>query len=300
MLNDIAVCRETNLEGLKLLGRGKVRDIYEFEDKLLLVATDRISAFDVVLPTAIPMKGAVLTQLSQFWFDMMGDLVPNHLISTRVEEFPPELQRFSEVLRLRSMLSVRAKMFPVECVARGYLAGSGWKEYRENGTVCGIRLPKGLRECDRLPEPLFTPATKAESGHDLNISFDEAVNIVGKEVAERLRELTLSIYSRAVDFALARGIIIADVKFEFGIHDGRIILCDELITPDSSRFWPLSGYAPGKSQPSFDKQFVRDYLEEINFDKKPPGPELPPEVVKGTTEKYVEAYRLLTGKELLG
>ncbi|NLT66600.1 MAG: phosphoribosylaminoimidazolesuccinocarboxamide synthase [Acidobacteria bacterium] len=300
MLNNIAVSRETNLEGLKLLGRGKVRDIYEFEDKLLLVATDRISAFDVVLPTAIPMKGAVLTQLSQFWFDMMGDLVPNHLISTRVEEFPPELRRFREVLRLRSMLSVRAKMFPVECVARGYLAGSGWKEYRESGTVCGIRLPKGLRECDRLPEPLFTPATKAESGHDLNISYDEAVTIVGKEVAERLRELTLSIYGRAVDYALARGIIIADVKFEFGIHDGRIILCDELITPDSSRFWPLSGYAPGKSQPSFDKQFVRDYLEQIKFDKKPPGPELPPEVVKGTTKKYVEAYRLLTGKELLG
>ena len=198
------------------------------------------------------------------------------------------------------MLSVRAKMFPVECVARGYLAGSGWKEYRESGTVCGIRLPKGLRECDRLPEPLFTPATKAESGHDLNISYDEAVTIVGKEVAERLRELTLSIYGRAVDYALARGIIIADVKFEFGIHDGRIILCDELITPDSSRFWPLSGYAPGKSQPSFDKQFVRDYLEQIKFDKKPPGPELPPEVVKGTTKKYVEAYRLLTGKELLG
>jgi phosphoribosylaminoimidazole-succinocarboxamide synthase len=289
---------QTELEGLKLLRRGKVRDIYEYEDKILLIATDRISAFDVVLPTAIPMKGAVLTQLSQFWFEMMRDIVPNHLISTNVDNFPEGLQKFRDVLRLRSMLSVNAEMFPVECVARGYMAGSGWKEYKESGSVCGIPLPAGLRECDRLPEPIFTPATKAESGHDLNISFEESVKIVGLENATKLRDLTLAIYNRAVEYALPRGIIIADVKFEFGICNGEIILCDELLTPDSSRFWPRASYCPGKPQPSFDKQYVRDYLEQIHFDKKPPGPELPPTVVRGTTEKYLEAYRLITGAPL--
>ena len=289
---------QTDLSGLKLLRRGKVRDLYEYGDKLLLIATDRISAFDVVLPTAIPMKGAVLTQLSQFWFAMMSDIVPNHLISTEVDKFPEDLQRFREVLRLRSMLSVKAEMFPVECVARGYLAGSGWAEYKESGSVCGIPLPAGLRECDRLPEPIFTPATKAESGHDINISFDEAVKIVGHEKATKLRELTIQIYKRAAEYALPRGIMIADVKFEFGIYDGKIILCDELLTPDSSRFWPRASYRPGKPQPSFDKQYVRDYLEQIHFDKKPPGPELPQTVVRGTTEKYLEAYRLLTGSSL--
>jgi len=292
------VISQTDLSGFKLLRRGKVRDIYEYGDKLLLVATDRISAFDVILPTAIPMKGAVLTQLSQFWFEMMRDIVPNHLIGTDVDKFPEDLQRFREVLRLRSMLSVKAEMFSVECVARGYLAGSGWTEYKESRSVCGIPLPEGLRECDRLPEPIFTPATKAESGHDINISFDKTVKIIGQENATKLRNLTIQIYKRAAEYALPRGIIIADVKFEFGIYDGKIILCDELLTPDSSRFWPRASYRPGKPQPSFDKQYVRDYLEQIHFDKKPPGPELPPAVVRGTTEKYLEAYRLLTGSPL--
>ena len=293
------VCIQTELSGLKLLRRGKVRDIYEYGDKILLIATDRISAFDVVLPTPIPMKGAVLTQLSQFWFDMMRDIVPNHLFSTNVDNFPADLQQFRDVLYLRSMLSVQAEMFAVECVARGYLAGSGWKEYQESGSVCGIKLPAGLRECDRLPEPIFTPATKAESGHDLNISFEESARIIGKEHATKLRDLTIAIYNRAVEYALSKGIIIADVKFEFGIYKDNIILCDEVLTPDSSRFWPLAGYRPGGPQPSFDKQYVRDYLEEIHFNKKPPAPELPPAVVKGTTEKYLEAYRLLTGKPLV-
>jgi phosphoribosylaminoimidazole-succinocarboxamide synthase len=293
------VCIQTELSGLKLLRRGKVRDLYEYGDLILLIATDRISAFDVVLPTPIPMKGAVLTQLSQFWFDMMHDLVPNHLISTNVADFPADLQKFRDVLHLRSMLSVQAEMFAVECVARGYLAGSGWKEYQESGSVCGIKLPAGLRECDRLPEPIFTPATKAESGHDLNISFEESARIIGKENATRLRDLTIAIYNRAVEYALSKGIIIADVKFEFGIYKDKIILCDEVLTPDSSRFWPLDSYRPGGPQPSFDKQYVRDYLEEIHFNKQPPAPELPPAVVKGTTDKYLEAYRLLTGKPLV-
>ncbi len=298
MSNGPNICYQTELQGLKQPRRGKVRDIYEFEDNVLLVATDRISAFDVVLPTPIPMKGAVLTQLSRFWFDMMRDIVPNHLISADVNEFPAELQHYKEVLNLRSTLAVKAEMFPVECVARGYITGSGWKEYREKGSVCGIALPPGLRECDRLPEPIFTPATKAETGHDENISYEEAESLIGQGNAARLRELTLKLYSRAVEHALSKGIIIADVKFEFGIYKGDIILCDELLTPDSSRFWPLSEYQPGKSQPSFDKQYVRDYLEQIHFDKKPPGPELPPSVIEGTTEKYLEAYRLLTGSPL--
>jgi phosphoribosylaminoimidazole-succinocarboxamide synthase len=299
MSNGSSICYRTELKGLKQPRRGKVRDIYEYEDKVLLVATDRISAFDVVLPTPIPMKGAVLTQLSRFWFDRMRDLVPNHVISTDVSDFPEELQPFRDILDLRSTLVVKADMFPVECVARGYITGSGWKEYKENGSVCGISLPAGLRECDRLPEPIFTPATKAESGHDENISFEAAAGIIGSENVARLKELTLKLYSRAVEHALSRGIIIADVKFEFGIYNGEIILCDELLTPDSSRFWPMDGYQPGKSQPSFDKQYVRDYLEQINFDKKPPGPELPPSVVEGTTTKYLEAYRLLTGAPLI-
>jgi phosphoribosylaminoimidazole-succinocarboxamide synthase len=293
------VCIQTDLDGLKLRGRGKVRDIYEYEDRLLLIATDRISAFDVVLPTAIPMKGAVLTQLSRFWFEMMSDIVPNHLISADIDDFPDDLRQYREVLHLRSMLAVKAEMFPIECVARGYLAGSGWKDYRENGSVCGIPLKPGLKECDRLPEPIFTPATKAEAGHDINISFDDAAGMVGVENAAKLKDLTIRIYNRASEYALSKGIVISDVKFEFGIHNGEIILCDELLTPDSSRFWPRSSYQPGRAQPSFDKQYVRDYLEQINFDKKPPGPELPPEVVKGTTDKYLEAYRLLTGSPLI-
>jgi len=299
MTKEPNICFQTELEGVKLLRRGKVRDIYEYGDKLLLVATDRISAFDVVLPTPIPFKGAVLTQLSRFWFGEMRDLIPNHLISADVDEFPAELKKFRDALNLRSMLTVNAEMFPVECVARGYLAGSGWKEYQKSGTACGIPLPAGLKECDRLPEPIFTPATKAETGHDMNISFEQAAGIIGKESASRLRDLTIGIYSRAAEYALRRGIIIADVKFEFGVYNGEIILCDEVLTPDSSRFWPLAEYRPGKNPPSFDKQYVRDYLEEINFNKQPPAPELPVTVVKGTMDKYLEAYRLLAGKPLV-
>jgi phosphoribosylaminoimidazole-succinocarboxamide synthase len=293
------VCVETNLPGLKLFRRGKVRDVYEYHDKLLMIATDRVSAFDVVLPTPIPLKGAVLTQLSRFWFGMMSDIVPNHLISADVADFPADLGRHGNILAQRSMLLRRAEMFPVECVVRGYLAGSGWKEYRETGTVCGIRLPRGLLECDKLPNPIFTPATKADTGHDINIPFEEMVRIVGEKHAGTLRDLTFAIYARASEYALARGIIIADVKFEFGLHQNSVMLCDEVLTPDSSRFWPLSGYEPGRPQPSFDKQFVRDYLEEIRFDKRPPGPDLPESVVQGTTQKYLEAYRLLTGSSLM-
>ncbi len=293
------VCVQTDLQGLRLLRRGKVRDVYEYRDKILLIATDRISAFDVVLPTPIPMKGAVLTQLSRFWFDMMKDIVPNHVLSADAAEYPEDLRVHRSVLDLRSMLVLKAEMFPVECVVRGYLAGSGWKDYKSHGAICGIPLPPGMRECDRLPQPIFTPATKAESGHDLNISFDAMVEMVGRERAEKLRDLTLKIYLRAADYALPRGIIIADAKFEFGTHAGEIILCDEILTPDSSRFWPRVSYRPGRPQPSFDKQYVRDYLEEIKFNKQPPGPELPPTVVKGTSQKYLEAYRLLTGSPLL-
>jgi phosphoribosylaminoimidazole-succinocarboxamide synthase len=292
------LCVQTNLPGLKLFRRGKVRDVYEYQDQLLMIATDRVSAFDVVLPTPIPFKGAVLTQLSRFWFGMMSDIVPNHLISAEVAEFPEDLRKHEKILAQRSMLLRRAEMFPVECVVRGYLAGSGWKEYRETGTVCGIRLPAGLRECDRLPNPIFTPATKAETGHDINIPFEEMVRIVGEKHARKLRDLTFAVYGRAFEYALPKGIIIADVKFEFGLHSGAVMLCDEVLTPDSSRFWPLDGYDPGKAQPSFDKQFVRDYLEEIHFNKRPPGPELPSSVVQGTTQKYLEAYRLLTGHSL--
>jgi phosphoribosylaminoimidazole-succinocarboxamide synthase len=287
------------LKGLRLFRRGKVRDVYEVGDRLLMIATDRISAFDVVLPTPIPMKGAVLTQLSRFWFGMMEDIVSHHLISTEVEDFPEVLWPYRDLLRLRSMLVSKAKIFPVECVARGYLAGSGWKEYRENGTVCGVRLPRGLLECDRLPEPIFTPATKAETGHDLNISFEEMAKIVGAGSAEQLRDLTFGVYRRAADYALQKGIIIADVKFEFGLRNGRVILCDEILTPDASRFWPLASYHPGGPQPSFDKQYVRDYLEQIRFNKRPPAPELPEAVAKATSEKYLEAYRLLTGTSLV-
>ncbi|MBM3791019.1 MAG: phosphoribosylaminoimidazolesuccinocarboxamide synthase [Acidobacteria bacterium] len=298
MKDKVNVCVETELKGLHLFRRGKVRDIYEVGDKLLMIATDRISAFDVVLPTPIPMKGAVLTQMSRFWFDRMQDVVPNHLVSADVDEFPPELQAHKDLLRHRSMWVIKADIFPVECVARGYLSGSGWKEYRESGTVCGIRLPAGLRESDRLDVPIFTPATKAHTGHDINISFEEMIETVGLGYAERLRDLTLDLYSRAAAYALDRGIIIADTKFEFGLHQEDIVLCDEVLTPDASRFWPKAQYEPGRGQPSFDKQYVRDYLERIRFNKRPPAPELPDEVARATSEKYLEAYRLLTGSEL--
>jgi len=294
----MAAVKETHLPGLKLVSRGKVRDIYEHGEDLLLVATDRISAFDVVLPQPIPDKGKVLHQVSAFWFRWCRALVPNHTLADRVAEFPADLQAHREVLAGRTALVRRARMYPIECVARGYLSGSGWKEYREHGTVCGIRLPQGLRESDRLPQAIFTPATKEETGHDLNISFDGAVRIIGPEAAETLRHLTLEIYNRAAAHAEQRGIIIADTKFEFGLIDGKVAICDEMLTPDSSRFWPKDEYRPGGPQPSFDKQFVRDYLESIRWDKTPPAPDLPDDVVQGTRRRYIEALEILTGSSL--
>ncbi len=290
---------QTEIPDLKLFRRGKVRDVYEYGDHLLMIATDRISAFDVVLPTPIPLEGrrpdAALALLVRD--DARRRAEPRWSART-CRSFPPDLQRYRTELDRRSMLLLKADMFPVECVARGYLAGSGWKEYKESGAVCGTPLPPGLRECDRLPEPIFTPATKAETGHDINIPFEEMERRIGAGHAAALRDLTLEIYRRAAEYALPRGIIIADVKFEFGLHNGEIMLCDEVLTPDSSRFWMRSSYRPGRPQPSFDKQYVRDYLESIHFDKRPPGPELPEAVVRGTTEKYLEAYRLLTGAPL--
>jgi phosphoribosylaminoimidazole-succinocarboxamide synthase len=290
----------TALEGLTLHRRGKVRDVYEIDDRLLIVATDRISAFDYVLGSGIPDKGKVLTQLSGFWFDRMGDLVPHHLMSMDVQTFPEPARRHAEQLRGRTMLVRKTDPVPIECVARGYLSGSGWKEYQQTGRVCGIALPSGLRESDRLPEPIFTPATKAETGHDVNISEEEAGRLVGADLVSRLKRLTLEIYSRGVAHAESKGIIIADTKFEFGLAGptNEIVLIDEVLTPDSSRFWPRDQYEPGHGQPSFDKQYVRDYLEEIKWNKQPPVPSLPDDVIRRTREKYVEAFRLLSGGEL--
>jgi phosphoribosylaminoimidazole-succinocarboxamide synthase len=294
---------ETHFPDLQLHGRGKVRDIYRVGDELLLVATDRISAFDYVLGSGIPDKGKVLTQLSAFWFERMGDLVPHHVIETDASRFPAVLQPHADVLRGRSMLCRRTRPIPVECVARGYLSGSGWKEYRQTGMVCGVKLPSGLQESDRLPEPIFTPATKAESGHDINISEHEAGSIVGYELIARLKALTLEIFRRGCEHAESKGIIIADTKFEFGLIGAGdpatdVVLIDEVLTPDSSRFWPKDQYKPGGAVPSFDKQFVRDYLEEIKWDKQPPVPSLPEAVVARTRDKYVEAFRRLSGREL--
>jgi phosphoribosylaminoimidazole-succinocarboxamide synthase len=290
---------ETNLPGLTLLGRGKVRDIYEVEGKLLLVASDRLSAFDVVLPDGIPGKGKVLTQISAFWFGKLADIVPNHMISVDVMDFPPAARNHEEVLSGRAMLCRKARPLPVECVVRGYLSGSGWAEYREKGEVCGIPVPGGLPESARLPEPIFTPATKEEKGkHDMNIPFTRMVEIVGKETAENARAASLEIYRRAADYARGRGIIIADTKFEFGVADGKLILIDEVLTPDSSRFWPAEGYHPGGAQKSFDKQFVRDYLLTLPWNKTAPGPKLPDDVIANTAEKYREAMRILTGKDI--
>jgi phosphoribosylaminoimidazole-succinocarboxamide synthase len=295
-----SVVLETQLDGLTLSRRGKVRDVYDLGSHLLIVATDRISAFDYILGSGIPDKGKVLTQLSAFWFDHVGDLLPHHVVAVDVDQFPAVCQPHRDVLRGRSMLVRKTDPLPVECVARGYISGSGWKDYKASGAVCGILLPPGLRESDRLPEALFTPATKAESGHDENISEAAAGEIVGGDLIKRLRELTLAIYARGVDHAATCGIIIADTKFEFGLlpGSGDLILIDEVLTPDSSRFWPQDQYAPGTSQPSFDKQFVRDYLEEIGWNKQPPVPTLPPEVVSRTRDKYLEAYRRLTGRAL--
>lgn len=290
---------ETELAPLTLYARGKVRDIYSVGEHLLLVATDRISAFDHVLATGIPGKGKVLTQLSLFWFNFLKDIVPNHLITADFNEYPQELAGYRDELEGRSMLVKRAQMFPVECVVRGYLSGSGWKDYQATGSVCGIQLPAGLRESDRLPEPIFTPASKSLDGeHDINISFDEMVARIGAHNAERLRDLTLAIFRKASAYAEQHGLILADTKFEFGLAAEGIILADEVLTPDSSRFWPRDQYAPGGPQPSFDKQFVRDYLESIHWNKQAPAPALPPDVVARTQEKYLEAFRLLTGTSL--
>ncbi len=288
----------TQLEGVKLLNRGKVRDIYDLEDSLLIVATDRLSAFDVVMPTPIPDKGHVLTGLSLFWFEKTREIVEDHLISADVERYPAALRPYTDILAGRSMLVKKTEVLPIECVVRGYLAGSGWKEYRDKGTVCDIALPAGLLESDSLPEPIFTPATKAESGHDENISADQAAAMVGRETFESVRKTAIEIYQMAVDCALSRGIILADTKFEFGLHEGRLILIDEVLTPDSSRFWDAADYSPGRSQASFDKQFVRDWLESINWNKQPPAPELPEEVVEGTRRRYLEAYRRICGRPL--
>jgi phosphoribosylaminoimidazole-succinocarboxamide synthase len=289
---------QTDFPELTLHARGKVRDLYSLNGQLLFVATDRISAFDYVLATGIPEKGRVLTQLSLFWFDFLKDVVKNHLVTASVDEYPAPLKKYADDLRGRSMLVTKAQMIDIECVARGYLSGSGWKEYQKTGEVCGIKLPSGLKESDKLPEPIFTPATKALTGHDENISIEEMAKRTGKELAEKLRDLTLKIYKTAADYAAGRGIIIADTKFEFGQTSQGLILADEVLTPDSSRFWPADKYLPGKAQESFDKQFVRDYLEAIKWNKQPPAPSLPEDVARKTSEKYIEAYRILAGREL--
>ncbi len=290
------VLRETKFAGLSPAARGKVRDIYDAGDKLLIVATDRLSAFDVILPTPIPDKGRVLTQLSLFWFDLLRDVIPNHVLSAT--EFPAPFDAYHEELAGRSMLVRKVAPLPIECVVRGYVSGSGWKDYQRTGAICGIALPPGLRESDRLPEAIFTPATKAATGHDENISFERVASLIGNERARAVRDVSLEIYRRAATYAEPRGILLADTKFEFGLLKDELIWIDEALTPDSSRFWPAMQYEPGGPQASFDKQFVRDYLESIHWPKTPPGPELPPEVVAATRGKYREAYRILTGREL--
>jgi len=286
------------LPGLKKISQGKVRDIFEFGEHLLIVTSDRISAFDRVLPNGIPTKGMVLNQISLFWFDHLREVVPGHVISGRVDDMPAELQAHRDVLHGRSMLVHRAQVLPVECIVRGYLAGSGWKEYRQAGTVCGIRLPEGLQESSPLPEPIFTPSTKAEEGHDENITFERMCEIIDPALARQVRDISLDLYGRATEFARRKGIIIADTKFEFGMVDGRLTLVDEVLSPDSSRFWPAAEYAPGRSQPSFDKQFVRDALNGMGWDHQPPAPPLPDEIIRRTAEKYLEAFQRLTGKDL--
>jgi phosphoribosylaminoimidazole-succinocarboxamide synthase len=294
---------KTELPGVEPFARGKVRDLYALGDRLLIVASDRISAFDVVLPSGIPDKGRILTQLSVFWFEFLRDLVPTHFLTATVDEFPQAARRHRAQLEGRAMLVRRAQVVPIECVVRGYLAGSGWKEYRQTGRICGVRLPAGLRESEQLPEPIFTPATKATSGHDQNISFDQMVQQVGGALAEELRSLSLGIFRKAADYARSRGLLLADTKFEFGHEVGsessqRLLLVDEVLTPDSSRFWAADGYQPGRPQPPFDKQLVRDYLEKSGWNKQPPAPSLPSDIIEATRERYLEAYRRLTGREL--
>lgn len=301
MKNTITPLLTTNIPELKLCNRGKVRDIYEINNALLIVATDRISAFDVVLPSGIPYKGQVLTGLSEFWFNYTSRIMENHLITTQIEQMGnPVISQHKNTLAGRSMLVKKVKVVPVECVVRGYLAGSGWKEYQKSHSICGIKLPPGLQESDQLPEPIFTPSTKATVGHDENITFSQVAGMVGKKLAEELKEKSLKLYLLARDYALERGIIICDTKFEWGITgDNTTILIDEALTPDSSRFWPQDGYEPGKAQHSYDKQFIRDYLEGIHWDKKPPAPVLPPEIIQKTSDKYLNAYKALTGKSLI-
>ncbi|MBI5099745.1 MAG: phosphoribosylaminoimidazolesuccinocarboxamide synthase [Nitrospirae bacterium] len=289
------VVLKTDMPDIGTPRRGKVRDIYDLGEHLLLVVTDRVSAFDVVLPDGIPGKGKVLTAISVFWFKMMEDLVSNHIIAIDVKDFPQKLQKYRDILKGRSLLVKKARVLPVECIVRGYLSGSGWKSYQNDGTVCGIKLQAGMLESSKIESPIFTPSTKAESGHDMNISFDEMKKIVGEDTAQRLKDLTLQIYGKARDFAEKKGIIIADTKMEFGFFNDEIILIDELLTPDSSRFWSIKDYAPGRSQDSFDKQIVRDYLLTLDWDQTPPGPELPPDIVKKTFERYQEILRILTG-----
>src|SRR5215468_1470282 len=293
------VLLRTEFPELQLHASGKVRDVYKIDsDRLLFVATDRISAFDYILATGIPHKGKVLTQISLFWFDFLKDVVPNHLITADVNQYPPAVRKYDDQLRGRSMVVMNAEMFPVECVVRGYISGSAWKEYKASGKVCGIELPKGLKESDQLPEPIFTPATKATTGHDENIPFSEMVGLIGQEVSEQLRDLALGVYTKAADYARTKGIIIADTKFEFGRTARGITLADEVLTPDSSRFWPADKFKPAQAQDSYDKQYVRDYLEEIRWNKQPPAPALPAEVAHKTSEKYLEAYEQLTGRKL--
>ncbi len=291
------VLLSTDFKDFKLYKRGKVRDVYDLGDKLLIISTDRISCFDVVLPCGIPYKGQVLNSLSCFWFDFIKDTIPNHIITADIDKYPVELKKYKEQLLRRSMLVLKSKPLPIECVVRGYLSGSGWKEYKEKQSVCGINLPFGLRESDKLPEVLFTPFTKADTGHDINIDQKYIDGLVGKDIADKLKNLSIAIYQKASEYALAQGILIADTKFEFGFYNNGLILIDEALTPDSSRFWPKDEYSPGKPQPSFDKQFVRDYLESINWDKNPPAPELPREIIEKTSLKYLEAYKRLTGRK---
>ena len=293
------VILQTNLPGVKLLTRGKVRDLYDLTNELLIVTTDRISAFDSILPNGIPYKGMVLTALSEYWFRLTEKIIKNHLITTDIDSFPDFLKKHEQILKGRNMLVKKTKAMPVECVIRGYLAGSAWTEYKEKGAVCGIRLPEGLKESQKLEEPIFTPATKAASGHDINITFEEFGKISGDKTARMLKQKSLEIYSFAAEEAESKGIIISDTKMEFGVLDGELILIDELLTPDSSRFWPLEDYKQGTSQKSFDKQYVRDYLLKIGWDKNPPAPELPPEVIEKTSEKYIEAYKRITGREFI-
>lgn len=294
-----SVLLQTDFPDLELHASGKVRDVYRLDnDHLLFVATDRISAFDYVLATGIPHKGRVLTQISLFWFDFLKNIVPNHVVTANVDQYPAHVKKYTDQLRGRSMMVTRGDMFPVECVVRGYLSGSGWKEYQQSGNVCGIPLPAGLKESDKLPEPIFTPATKATTGHDINISFEEMCKIVDPGQSRQLRDISLNLYTTAADYARERGIIIADTKFEFGITPAGITLADEVLTPDSSRFWPADKYHPGEAQESYDKQYVRDYLEQIRWNKQPPAPSLPTEVALRTSEKYLEAFRQLTGSEL--